>query len=85
MSPRSSIGSFKMIFEPMVCSVQTVHLLCVKISTISNRTETSFHLCLLTYEYHSVHLKQFLSLWYVQRKPCTYLASRLSVSLNGMK
>jgi hypothetical protein len=29
--------------------------------------------------------KWFSSLWYVQRKPCTYLASRLGLSLNGPK
>ena len=32
-------GASKMISEPMVRSVQTVHLSCVKISTISKRTE----------------------------------------------
>jgi hypothetical protein len=33
-SPRSSLGASKMIFEPMVRSTQTVHLSCIKISTI---------------------------------------------------
>jgi hypothetical protein len=69
----------------MVCSVQTVHLSCVKISIISKRTEMSFHLSPITSEYHPVHLKWFLSLWHVQRKPCTYLASRLALSSNGPK
>ena len=32
----------KIIFEPMVRSAQAVHLSCVKISTISKRTKTSF-------------------------------------------
>ena len=32
----------------MVRSTQTVHQYCVKISTISKRTETSFHLSLVT-------------------------------------
>jgi hypothetical protein len=38
----------KMISEPMAHSVQTVHLFVVKISTTSKRTETSFHLGLVT-------------------------------------
>jgi hypothetical protein len=33
-----------MISEPMVCSAQTAHVSCVKISTTSKHTETSFHL-----------------------------------------
>jgi hypothetical protein len=49
----------------MVSSAQTVHLSCVKISTISKWTETSFQLSLVTLEYHRVHPKRFLSLWYV--------------------
>jgi hypothetical protein len=69
----------------MVHSTQTVHLSCVKISTISKRTETSFHLSLVTFEYHQVHPKQFLTLWYVWCKPCTYLISRLALSPNGPK
>jgi hypothetical protein len=69
----------------MVCSAQTVHLSCVKISTISKQTEMSFHLSLITSKHHQVHLKRFLSLQYVRRKPCMYLASRLALSLNGQK
>jgi hypothetical protein len=38
----------KIIFEPMVCSAQTVFLSCVNISTISKRTETRFFLGLVT-------------------------------------
>jgi hypothetical protein len=33
-------GASKTIFEPMVCSAQTLHLSCVKISTISKHTES---------------------------------------------
>jgi hypothetical protein len=80
-----SLGASKMISEPMVCSVQTVHVSCVKISTISKQTEMSFCLNLITSEYHWVHLKWFLTLWYVRRKPITYLASRLALSPNGPK
>jgi hypothetical protein len=69
----------------MVSSVRTMHLSCVKISTISKRTEMSFCLSLITSEYHLVHLNWFLSLWYVRSKPCAYLASRLALSPNGPK
>jgi hypothetical protein len=111
----------KTISEPMVCSVQTMHLSCVKIRTISKWTKTSFHLSLVSsnsigciqnnflaygmfaepmhlsctnivskwtemiFEFHPVRPKQFQSPWYVQRKPCTYLASRLALSPNGPK
>jgi hypothetical protein len=37
-----------MIFEPLVRSMQTVHLFCIKITTISKWTEPSFHLSLVT-------------------------------------
>jgi hypothetical protein len=37
----------------------------------------------VTYEFHRVRQKLFMSLWYVQCKPCTYLASRLALSPNG--
>jgi hypothetical protein len=80
-----SSGVRKMISKPMVCLVQTVHLSCVKISTILKRTKMSFCLSLITKEYHRVHLKWFPSLWYVRRKPCTYLASRLALSTNTLK
>jgi hypothetical protein len=36
-----SSGASKTIFEPMVCSTQTVHLSCIKISTVSKLTELS--------------------------------------------
>ena len=71
-------GASKMMFEPMVRLTKTVHLSCVKISTISKRTETSFHLSIINYYYQRVRLKRFLSRWYVWRKPCTYLASRIA-------
>jgi hypothetical protein len=35
------LGASEMISEPMVCSMQTVHLSCIKISTISKWTELS--------------------------------------------
>jgi hypothetical protein len=36
------------VFEAMVRLAQTVHLSCIKISTISKRIEMSFHLSLPT-------------------------------------
>jgi hypothetical protein len=41
-------GASKMIYEPMVCSAQTMHLSRIKISTISKRTKMHFHLSLIT-------------------------------------
>jgi hypothetical protein len=79
------LGVFKMISEPMVRLAQTAHLSCVKISTISKRTLTSFHLCLITYEFRRVRPKQFLSRWYVRRKLCTYIAPTITLSPNGPK
>jgi hypothetical protein len=42
------LGASKSIYKPTVHSVQTVHLSCIKISTISKLTELSFHLSLVT-------------------------------------
>jgi len=78
-------GVSKMIFEHMVRSTQTMHLSCIKISTISKQTELSYHLSLFTSVYHQVRLKWFLSLWYIERKPCTYLVVKLTLSPNGLK
>jgi hypothetical protein len=77
-------GVYKTISEAMVRSAQTVHLSCVKISNIFEWSGSTFHLSLVTLEYHQVRLKWFLSLWYVWRKSCTYLASRLALSPNDM-
>ena len=38
----------KLISEHMVCSMQIVHLSCIKISTISKQTEPNLHLSLFT-------------------------------------
>jgi hypothetical protein len=78
-------GASKTIFEPMARSTQTVHLSCVKISTISKQTKASIHLSLITLEYHRVRPKRFLSLWYVWHKPSTYFAPILTLSPNGPK
>jgi hypothetical protein len=78
-------GAPKTISELTVHSTQTVQLSCTKLSTVSKRTEMSFHLSLVTQEYLLVHLKQFLSLWYVWRKPWTYHAPKLTLSPNVPK
>ena len=78
-------GASKLISKHMVWSMQTVHLSCIKISTISEQTKSSLHLSLFNYEYHRVHLKWFLSLWCIWRKPCTYLLPKLILSLNKPK
>jgi hypothetical protein len=72
-----------MISEAMLCLVQTMHVPCIKITTISKRTEMSIHMSRTTKEGHEVHPKQFLSLWDVWRKAFTYLALTLTLSPNG--
>jgi hypothetical protein len=67
---------------PKVCSVQTVLLSCTDTNIVSIWTKTRFHTTHVTYEFHQVPPKLFMSLWYVQRKPYTYLASRLALSAN---
>jgi hypothetical protein len=67
-------GASKIISEAVVRSALTMHVSCLNISTIFERTELSFHLSLVTYEYHRVRPKWLLGLSYVRRKPCTYLA-----------
>jgi hypothetical protein len=62
-----------------------VHQSCIKSSTISKRTEPSFHLSLVTKESHRLRPKRFLCLWYVRWKPCTCLAQTLTLSPNGLK
>jgi hypothetical protein len=69
----------------MVHLAQIVHLSCTETNTVSKRTEMSFHLSLVTKGYYPVHPKQFLSLWYVWRKPCSYHASKLTISPIGPK
>ena len=76
-------GASKTISEPMVRRAQTVHRSCFKIRTISKRNETSFHLSFVTTEYHRVRSKRYLSLWYIWRKPCTYVALTLTPYPNG--
>jgi hypothetical protein len=78
-------GVSQIISKPMVRSAQTMHLSCVKISTISKWTKTSFQLSLVTKEYQCVRPKWFLSPWHVWCKPCTYLPLTLTPSPNRPK
>jgi hypothetical protein len=72
-----------MISMRMVCSMQTVLLSCVDTNTTSKWAKTRFHMTHVTYEFHWVRPKLFMSLWYVLCKTCTYLVSRLELSPNG--
>jgi hypothetical protein len=74
----------KMISMPMEHSVQSVQLSCTDSKIVSKRTKTRFHTTHITYEFHQVCPKLFMSLWYVQCKPCTNLVSRLALSPNGL-
>jgi hypothetical protein len=74
-----------MIFERVVCSAQNQASIYVKISTISKRTEMRFHMTQVTLVFYRVCPKRFLRLWYIQRKPCTYLALRIALSPNEPK
>jgi hypothetical protein len=62
-----------------------VYLSWTYFNTVSKRTKTSFHVSLITLEYHRLHPKCFLTLWYVWRKPWFYLAPTLTPALNGWK
>jgi hypothetical protein len=81
--PRSPIECVQNDFYAYdICSVETRHLSCTDTNTISHWTKTRFHMTHVTYEFHRMCLKLFMSLWFVQCKPCTY-ASWLALSPNG--
>jgi hypothetical protein len=82
-SPRSCIEYVQT--EPMVRLAQTVHLSCVKIGTISKQTEMSFHLSLINLESTRCIQNDFLTLWYIWHKHCTYLPLTLTPSWNRPK
>jgi hypothetical protein len=75
-SSSNSIGCIKNYFLECGMFTEPVHLSCTYTNTVSKRTE-------MRSEFHPVRPKYFLNLWYVRRKPCTYLASRLALSSNG--
>jgi hypothetical protein len=54
------MGASKLISEHMVRSKQTMHLSCIKISTISKQNGPSFHLSLFTFEYQQIFQNGFL-------------------------
>jgi hypothetical protein len=74
-----------MISEPIVCLAQTMHLSCTDTNTITKRIEMRFHMTQVTEVFYQVCPKWFSSLWYVWRKPCTYLALTLTISPNVPK
>ena len=65
--------------------MQTVHLSCTETNNVSKWTEARFHMTHVIKEFHRVHPNWFSSIWYVPGKSCTYLASRLALSLNRLK
>jgi hypothetical protein len=77
-------GVSKTISEPTVCLAQIVHLSSTDTNTISKWTNPRFHMTHVTLEFHQVRPKWFLRLLYIWHKPCTYLASRFALSLNGL-
>jgi hypothetical protein len=77
-------GVSKTILEPMVHLAQTVHLSCIDTDTVSERTELRFHMTHGPRSSIGCVQNDFLSQWYVWRKPCTYLVSQLALSPNGL-
>jgi hypothetical protein len=75
----------KTISTPMVYSVLTMHLYCTDTNIVSKWTKTRFRMTPVTYEFHQVRPKLFVMYWYVQCKPCTYLASRFALYPNRPK
>jgi hypothetical protein len=78
-------GASKTISELMVCFVQTVHLSCTNTNMVTKLKEVRFHMNHVTLEFHRMRLKWCPSIWYIRRKPCTYLGSRLALSPKGRK
>jgi hypothetical protein len=67
------------------CLSQTVHLSYTDTNTISKCIEMRFQMINVTKKIHRVRPKWFMSLWYVRRKSCIYLALRLVLSPNRPK
>jgi hypothetical protein len=55
-----------MISMTMVCSMHTMHLSYTDTNILSKQTKMRFHTTHVTYEFHRVRPKLFMSLWYVQ-------------------
>jgi hypothetical protein len=54
-------SSSKLISMPMVCSVQTVLQPCTDTNIVPKWTKTRFHMTRLTYKFHRVRLKLFMT------------------------
>jgi hypothetical protein len=78
-------GASKMIFKPMVRSAQTVHLYCIDTNTVSKWTKMRLHMTHSPRSSIGCIQDDFWASWYIQHKPHTYLASRLTLSTNGLK
>jgi hypothetical protein len=79
-------GASKTISEPMVCLALSMHLSCTDTNTIFKWTKTRFYMTHVTLEFQRGRPKRFLRIWYVRRKPCTYLVSRLALyQMNWIK
>jgi hypothetical protein len=78
-------GASKTISGPILHLAQTVYLCYTDTKTISKRTKMRFHMTHITSEFHRLSPKWFLSVRYVRCKLWTDLASRLALSLNGLK
>jgi hypothetical protein len=78
-------GASETVYEAMVHLVQTIDLSCTETNTISKWTETRFYMTHIPLGYHPGRPKQFMRLWYIWCKPCTYLALKLTLSPNGPK
>ena len=76
-------GVSKMISEPMVHSMQTVHLSSFDTNNVSKWKDARVQMTHVTKAFHLVRPKRFLSQWYIPHKPCTYLASRLAIYPKG--
>jgi hypothetical protein len=84
-SPRSTSGASKTIYEHMVHSAQTVLLSCTDTNIVCKHTKMRLHITHVTYGFHRVCPKWFLSLRYIWHKSCIYLAPTLTLSPNGSK
>jgi hypothetical protein len=80
-----SSGASKMNSEPMICSVQTVHLYCTDTDTVSKRTETRFYMTPSPRSSIGFVQDNFVSLWYLRHTSRSSLASKLTLSPNGHK
>jgi hypothetical protein len=62
-----------------------VDLSCTNTNTVTKQSKMRFQTMNVIEGFHRVRPKWFLSSWYIRRKPCTYLTSRLAISPNVPK